>query len=433
MGRGTRLMAGTCAAIDTTNGIGQPMLTAVDCFMKESVQSGYAMLLGPGSTFNIALTIALTLYVAVIGYRLILGRAGLGIGELAPRVMLIGAVLALATNWAAYQTLVFRVLTDGPQEAALMVAPSADGNSLLARVDTVGKTLIEVSDAWSESDSAATIPTPDAMPSTTPNPVANATPATPPVPATATPPPGTVAILRPSLGPNLLLASALILLLSSVGVMVVAKILLGLLLALGPVFVALALFGATRGLAMGWLRASVLLALVPLLSMMVTAGALNLIEPVMIDLALAARSGEFDLRQAVTLLAEVLVMAAVSVQLFRIATHITAGWTAEFGRGKSTMPNAAALPSSIMSPATDTTSRFDPRMDALVTSIGRSAGSTVTTANPRIINLAATPSPSASMLQGGVRTQPSRDLGRNQLSGRPDAPRPVFRSARETG
>lgn len=418
-------MPTVCAAIDTTNGIGQPMLAAVDCFMKESVQAGYGALLGPGSTFNVALTIALTLYVAAIGYRLILGRAGLGIGELAPRVMLIGGVLALATNWAAYQTLVFGVLTDGPQEAALMIAPSADGTTLVARVDTVGKTLIEVADAWGESDSAATIPAPDAKPS----PIPSATP-TPAVTAPP-PPPGTVAILQPSLGPNLLLASAMILLLASVGVIVVAKILLGLLLAMGPIFVALALFGATRGLAMGWLRVSVLLALVPLLSMMVTAGALNLVEPATIELALAARAGEFELRQAASLLAEVLVMAAVSVQLFRISTQITAGWTAEFGRDRASAPAGIAAQAPGATIAAVAAPRFDPRMDALVTSIGRNADSPAATGSARILNMAV-PQLALAASAAAPGRSPQRDLRRSQLSGRPSAPRPVFRSARET-
>ena len=75
------------------------MISTVDCFMQSNVQAGYANLLGPGSMFNYALTIALTLYVALVGYRLIFGRSTLSMGEMMPRMVMIGAVLALTSNW----------------------------------------------------------------------------------------------------------------------------------------------------------------------------------------------------------------------------------------------------------------------------------------------------------------------------------------------
>ena len=62
--------------------------------------------------------------------------------------------------------------------------------------------------------------------------------------------------------------SALLLLLGTVGVLVTARIALAVLLAVGPVFVVLALFPGTRGLFAGWLRGVVLTAVTPLFAVL---------------------------------------------------------------------------------------------------------------------------------------------------------------------
>ena len=103
--------------------------------------------------------------------------------------------------------------------------------------------------------------------------------------------------------------------LASAGVLVVSKIILGLLLMLGPIFAVLGLFAATRGLTLGWGRAAVLMALVPVMAMMTSAGAVALLEPVLTEMYVAAGQGVFSLRSALTIMVVVLVMVAVSVQL----------------------------------------------------------------------------------------------------------------------
>ncbi len=52
------------------------------------------------------------------------------------------------------------------------------------------------------------------------------------------------------------------------GLLVTARIGLALLLALGPIFVVLALFDGTRGLFTGWLKGLVMLALAPLFAVL---------------------------------------------------------------------------------------------------------------------------------------------------------------------
>ena len=269
-----------CAAINPAAGSAETMVSTVDCYMQSNVQAGYAQLLGAGSPFSYALTTALTLYVAIIGYRLIFGRSSLSIGEMAPRMVLIGAVLALTSNWASYQVLVYDVLTDGPQEIVSAITPGAGKSATLnARIDVLSGRMVDLADAWTEFDARPDTATPG-----DPDAPALAADALPAPAATAT----AFVLPKDSLGPNMLLISALLLVLASAGVLVVAKIILGLLLMLGPIFAALGLFAGTRGLTLGWARAAIIMALVPVMAMMTSAGAVALLEPLMTDMIVAA-------------------------------------------------------------------------------------------------------------------------------------------------
>lgn len=191
---------------------------------------------------------------------------------------------------------------------------------------------------------------------------------------------------RDSLGPNMLLFGALLLVLTSAGVLVIAKIILGLLLLIGPIFAVLALFAGTRGLALGWARAAVMMALVPIMATMTTAGAVALLEPIVADMFAAAGEGIFSLRAALAIMVVLLVVVAVSVQLFRIGRTIVGGWTL----GLAT-PVPAGAPALAPSPPLAVGAAplvYNERMQALVGSIERAAitaSATATTAPQRQI------------------------------------------------
>ena len=353
-----------CAAINPAAGSAETMVSTVDCYMQSNVQAGYAQLLGAGSPFSYALTTALTLYVAIIGYRLIFGRSSLSIGEMAPRMVLIGAVLALTSNWATYQVLVYDVLTDGPQEIVGAITPGAGKSATLnARIDVLSGRMVDLADAWTEFDAR-----PDtALPGD---------PDAPPLAAEALPAPAATAtafvLPKDSLGPNMLLISALLLVLASAGVLVVAKIILGLLLLLGPIFAALGLFAGTRGLTLGWARAAIIMALVPVMAMMTSAGAVALLEPLLTDMIVAAGQGTFSLRAALTILVVVMIMVAVSVQLFRVGRTIVSGWTLPFGQNVAVENSPASSPvaADTAAPATQV---YNERMQSLVGAIERTS------------------------------------------------------------
>lgn len=404
-----------CTSINPAAGSSETMMHTVDCYMQSTVQAGYANLLGPGSMFSYGLTTALTLYVALVGYRLIFGCSTLSMGEMMPRMVMIGGVLALTSNWATYQILVYDVLTDGPQEIAATINPAAGkAGGIAERIDMLSGRMVDLADAWTEFDARPeqSIPTDDTF-----EPEA--------IPASAS---GITAFVAPkdSLGPNMLLLSALMLVLASAGALVVAKIILGLLLLLGPIFAVLGLFTATRGLTLGWGRAAVLMALVPVMAMMTSAGAVAILEPLLTDMFVSASQGIFSLRAALTILVVVLVMVAVSVQLFRIGRTIVSGWTLSVGRNSSPeVPLVSGETNVVSAQPADTI--YNERMQSLVGAIERSA---VATANVSITNQRAIPLPQR-LDADGVRIGQSNIQSDRRISrGRVTAARAPVRAIR---
>jgi len=367
----------SCVTINPSAGSAETMVNAVDCYIGSTVQAGYANLLGQGSVFSVALTIALTIYVAIIGYRLIFGRSSLSVGEMMPRMIMIGAVLALTSNWATYQVLVYDVLTDGPQEIVRAINPEdGDVRGITERVDMLSGRMLDLADAWTEFDAR-----PDQMLPTNPITTETAT-----LPVTAN---NITAFVAPkdSLGPNMLLLSALFLVLASAGVLVVTKIILGVLLLLGPVFAVLGLFASTRGLALGWGRAAVMMALVPIMTMITSAGAVAALEPILTQMYVSAGQGDFSLRAALTILVIVLIMVAVAVQLFRIGRTIVSGWTLSFGQGRAIDNQVSAPVANDPLPSSNVV--YNERMQSLIGAIERSAQASASSSpgNPRGILL----------------------------------------------
>ena len=65
----------------------------------------------------------LTLFVAVVGYRLVLGEFP-SIRYWSDAMLRVGFILALVTSWPAAQTLIYRVAVDGPVELANIIVPA---------------------------------------------------------------------------------------------------------------------------------------------------------------------------------------------------------------------------------------------------------------------------------------------------------------------
>lgn len=299
-------MTAACPVIDAQSGVIRGVLFAVDCHTRRFAQSGYDTLADPASPFQGWLTALLVIYVAVLGYRMLFGVGRARISDLPMTALLIGAVLALTANWSLFQILVFDLASRAPIEIArLTTAPlHAQGSSLAA--NPVGALQF----AYDELTRAAALLGNTAAPAGGPGIAA---------------PPG-----ASTDGGNAVAAAALwrasqALFLSTAGLFCAAIVAVGALTAVGPIFIALSLLRATRGLFVGWLRALLVAALAPMAGWMATSLMLAVIEPNLLALADQRASGRLDVDTAMTTASVVLVFATVQVALLAAGALIALG------------------------------------------------------------------------------------------------------------
>ncbi len=303
------MMAGACDVTDLP--LVQGLLTSVDCNVGGIVQTGYAALSDPAGATSLALTGALTLCVALFGWRLMLGRASLTAGEAVSAALKIGIVLLLAGSWGTYQTLVYNTLYTAPTElaAALMPPGSNPFDSLQATFDQMQST----ADFYGARS------------------------------GTASPLVGGIAY-----GAMLLNGSSMLLLLSSAGLLVASKIVLAMLLALAPVIAGLLLFDATRGMVEGWLRAMVALALTPLSVILLMTVELALLQPALATLADNRNASRFDVAPMTSIGLTVAVFTLVM-----LAAVISAAMIARGIRLPRRQPEVAAMPAAALAATAD--------------------------------------------------------------------------------
>lgn len=297
-----------CAPLDGT-GLVAPLLEQVDCQVAAYVETAYGAMFGPFGFLEPALTAALTIYIAIYGFQLIMGRSGLSLSGLAPKVLAIGLVLAFATRWGAYQAVFLNLFYGGADHLASMLL--SGGDSVFTRLDNILRELIRLASEWNDTAINRASELANGLP-----PQQIETPA----------PSKSNGIV------NLLWFSAILLALSTAGVLIIAKIVLGLLLALGPALVVTALFAATRGLFEGWLKTLANYALVAAFAMALAGGVLLLVEPMVLNIADARAGGDANPQPVFVLAVTVFVFALLMVQVLRMCAKLTGGWRLPAGR-----------------------------------------------------------------------------------------------------
>ena len=276
------MTAASCqAALDGVGNGVAASLHGVDCAASQMAESAFARLFGTSGALLPALTIVLTLYVALFAFALMTGRSRIGINSMTSRLVTLGLVLTFATSWLAYQSVVWTLATGAPNElAGILTGTPGNATDVFAqKIDVVFQALIQASNGQT-ADSVFS-------------------------------PPGLL-----WLGGTLLLL---------VGILATSRIALAVLLALGPVFVVLALFKGTRGLFVGWLKGVVLLALAPLFAVLGGSLMLELAVPVLSSLI--ASPGKIDPQAAMAFFMVAAVHAALMLLVLRVAGTIVAGWT----------------------------------------------------------------------------------------------------------
>lgn len=270
-----------CAGI-VDEGVVRGVLATVDCHTKVYAQGGYLALAG-SPVFQGAVTALLTIYVALIGYRMLFARGATRISD-APIVALkIGAVLALVTSWSTFQSLVFDVADRAPVEiAALVTEPfMAENGATLAARPIEG--LQSAYEEFSQTGAAyGKIAGPNAKGYSSPQAAAAETTA----------------------------AASGVIFMVSAGTISAATLAIGVLTAVGPLFIALALVPATRGLFVGWVRALAAAALTPLVAWLLIVLMLTVLDPWLAALEAQRLAQRMNPQTAMSAAALVFVFAA---------------------------------------------------------------------------------------------------------------------------
>lgn len=270
-----------------------PALRAIDCMAGEMTASAFGRLFGPQGALLPVLTLCLTLYIAGFAFLLLTGRASLGVSSLVPRMFTIGLVLTFATSWIAYSQVLWNLAVAGPDWIAGVLTGAGSGRASTIFADRIDIVFAAIGEAGEAAQAGASAPQAGA------------------------------GLFQPA---DIMWLGALLLLLGTAGLLLTARIALAVLMALGPVFMVLGLFAATRGLLAGWLRGVVLAALLPLLVVLGGSITLELLVPVVAALSQGAALGGIAPRAAIALFLIAAVHCALMAIIIRTATTITAGW-----------------------------------------------------------------------------------------------------------
>ena len=304
------MSADACVAVNA--GVIRGVIGAVDCRTRDFAEMGYVALTGSGSPFPAALTALLTIYVAVLGFRLLFAAEGARLSDAPMAALKIGAILALVTSWSTFQTLVFDVAAKAPVEIAAVASGPirAEGSALVA--DPVGGLQVAYDQMAATAGAFGRLA----------GPVARA-----------------YNSAEAAAGEALSAADGA-LFMTTAGLIAVATIAVGILTAIGPLFVALLLFRQTRGLFVGWVRALSIAALTPIGAWILIVMELSVIEPWLVALAQQRRDNLLDVQTAMTASALVFVFAAGQAALLVCAAVIGAGFRLDLGRREPRAPLA---------------------------------------------------------------------------------------------
>jgi len=297
-----------CVAL-VDDGVIRGVLATVDCQTRAYAQGGYMALTSGSSVFQTALTALLTIYVALIGYRMLFAQGSVRLSDAPGIALKVGLILALVTSWSTFQTVVFDVADRAPVEiAALVSAPMQEANSTSLATSPVDG-LQAAYDEFSQTAAAyGKLAGPNAKGYSSPQAAA--------AEATA--------------------AASGALFVVSAGVISAATLSIGVLTAVGPLFIVLALIPATRGLFVGWLRALAASALTPLVAWLLIVLMLSVLDPWVTALTEQRIAQRLEPQTAMSAAALVFVFAAGQAALIAGACVMALGFRLPTARSDRT-------------------------------------------------------------------------------------------------
>jgi type IV secretion system protein VirB6 len=300
-----------CQALSYESGYVTGVLNFVDCQAQNIGAGGYQALAVPGSTLSLMITGLLTIFVALYGYRMLFGytpSARDGVMALAK----IGIVLALVSSWPAYRALVYDVALRGPAEIVSSTGgpaglPGSTGG-IIARLQGADIGLIELARAGVGGAEQRDRSTVTRIVNGQPQQVVQSD------------------RIPDNFEPTALGWARVLFLTTALAGFAAVRIAAGLLLAIGPFFIAFLLFEGTRGLFEGWIRGLAAAALGAVAVTIILGVELALIEPWISDL-LARRAAARSITGAPTeLLVTMLVFALTMLGTLAATTRLAMGF-----------------------------------------------------------------------------------------------------------
>ncbi|MCM0000538.1 MAG: type IV secretion system protein [Erythrobacter sp.] len=277
-------MNATCDQAAQAMGTGvSAALTAVDCIASGVSEQAFNRLFGDDGQLAFALTVVLGLDVGFFGISLMLGRSNISVRALVPKMMTLGLVLTFATSFVAFSSVFYNIFIGGPDQIAGILTGTRGESATSVFAQKLDVVFLAIQQASGDTSN--------------------------------------ISAFSP---PGMMWLGAMLLLLGTVGMLVTARIALALLLAVGPIFVVLALFDGTRGLFTGWLKGLTMMALAPLFA--VLGGSIMLEMSVPVLAALVAVPGKIDQQAAMAFFLIGAVHVALMLLALKVSSTMVAGW-----------------------------------------------------------------------------------------------------------
>jgi len=333
-------------------------LQAMDCHINAAVETGYNRLFGPGGAFGYALTAMLIIYVALIAYGFLTGRTRLTVMMMSPRIMTMVLVLTFVSVWPAYHAVFYGLMMGGPDQVAAALL-GQHGSAVMNFAQELDGLFVRFADIARVLDTGV-----------------NST-----VQTTAGPQPMPLPHTMPV---TLFWLSGLFLLVSTLGILILTRMVLYLLLILGPIFIVLGLFPQTRGLFNGWLRTTLVFALAPALTVLGGTAALMLFVPLIDSIGDDPQTAVRAIQPMVILFMGSAIYCAFLFTLMWVAASLVRDWQAALrdrpardtpGTAQNPIYTTQTMPSTLFTVAGNSTAtnRYE-RTEPLVTAVTRDAG-----------------------------------------------------------
>ena len=265
------------------------LLADTDCQAYGLIERGYAALSQPGGNVSAALTGLMVIAVIFFGYRLLLGR-GLALRDAMDLTVRIGVVLLVATSWEAWSALAYQGIAQAPTQIA---------NDMLSGIgsppplESLQVTLDNLTNASAGYRMRAGIASP--------------------------------LVGGPAAAAAVLNITAIVLTLGIVGLLVAAKVVQAIMLAIAPAMAGFLLFDQTRGLVAAWLGTIVAAALAPLFVLLVASIEFAILMPMVSRLLAEQGAGTYENSSVMPLGLVAVVFAIATAFALRAASRIGAG------------------------------------------------------------------------------------------------------------